>query len=267
MDSTGFNITYNLAGTLDGLALLDETIGTEQHDTDLAGLEVHAHTLDTGGEPVVMSVCRNGKCQDIGAHVLDQLLSLDVGHTVDTGDTVTVQSSISSNPSDSRMMAGEGVFGEIVSGNRIFPHSPRGIDIPDRQNTTGLGETSLLMNTTNALLQDGRDLGGLSLGLGGVGTDLLGGTGKGTGDSRADLRWEKNLSATSSSGENMINRSSIGRQRGVSIFENQSSAVFEMERVGMAMDEDGQHGMNSPRRHGQWPERPRRSGWTAAERS
>lgn len=41
----------NFAGTLDGLTLLDETIGTEKHNTDLAGLEVHAHTLDTGGEP------------------------------------------------------------------------------------------------------------------------------------------------------------------------------------------------------------------------
>jgi hypothetical protein len=27
---------YNLAGTLDGLTLLDETVGTEKHDTDLA---------------------------------------------------------------------------------------------------------------------------------------------------------------------------------------------------------------------------------------
>jgi len=44
--------TYNLSGTLDGLALLDKTVGTEKHDTDLAGFEVHAHTLDTGGEPV-----------------------------------------------------------------------------------------------------------------------------------------------------------------------------------------------------------------------
>lgn len=42
----------NLAGTLDGLALLDESVGTEKHNTDLAGLEVHAHALDTGGEPV-----------------------------------------------------------------------------------------------------------------------------------------------------------------------------------------------------------------------
>lgn len=162
---------------------------------------------------------------------------------------------------------GEGVVGEIVSGNRIFSHGPRSIDVPDRQNTTSLGETSLLLNTTDALLQDGRDLGGLGLGLSGVGTDLLGGTGEGAGNSRADLRWTKNLSATSSCGECMINASSMGRQRGVSISENQSSSFFEMERVGRAMDEDGQHGMNSPRRHGQWPERPRRSGWTAAERS
>ena len=43
--------TYNLASTLDGLALTDKSVGTEEHDTDLAGLEVHAHALDTGGEP------------------------------------------------------------------------------------------------------------------------------------------------------------------------------------------------------------------------
>lgn len=44
--------TYNLAGTLDRLTLLDESVGTEKYNTDLAGLEVHAHALDTGGEPV-----------------------------------------------------------------------------------------------------------------------------------------------------------------------------------------------------------------------
>lgn len=44
-------MTYNLAGTLDGLTLLDETIGTEEHDTDLASLEVHAHALDARREP------------------------------------------------------------------------------------------------------------------------------------------------------------------------------------------------------------------------
>ena len=46
-------MTYDLAGTLDGLALLDETVRAEKHNTDLAGLEVHAHSLDTGGEPEI----------------------------------------------------------------------------------------------------------------------------------------------------------------------------------------------------------------------
>jgi hypothetical protein len=41
----------NLSGTLDGLTLLDETVRTEKHNTDLAGFQVHAHALDTGGEP------------------------------------------------------------------------------------------------------------------------------------------------------------------------------------------------------------------------
>jgi hypothetical protein len=45
--------TYNLSGTLDSLALTDQTIGTEQHNTDLAGFQVHAHALDTGGEPAI----------------------------------------------------------------------------------------------------------------------------------------------------------------------------------------------------------------------
>jgi hypothetical protein len=65
-------IAYNLSGTLDGLTLLDETVGTEKHNSDLAGLQVQAHTLDSGSE-------------------LDQLLSLDVGKTVNTGNTVSVE--------------------------------------------------------------------------------------------------------------------------------------------------------------------------------
>ena len=46
-------LTYNLSGTLDGLTLLDQSIGTEKHNTDLASLQVHAHALDARGEPVV----------------------------------------------------------------------------------------------------------------------------------------------------------------------------------------------------------------------
>lgn len=60
----------NLAGTLDRVALLDETIVTENGDTDIVGFQVQAHALDTGRE-------------------LHHLFGLDVAETVDTGDTVT----------------------------------------------------------------------------------------------------------------------------------------------------------------------------------
>jgi hypothetical protein len=72
--------TYNLSGTLDGLALLDQTIGTEQHNTDLAGFQVHAHALDTGGEPELPLA----SCYKRGAWcgVLNELLGLDNTVTV-----------------------------------------------------------------------------------------------------------------------------------------------------------------------------------------
>ena len=41
----------NLACALDGLSLLDQTVRTEEHNTDLASFQVHAHALDAGGEP------------------------------------------------------------------------------------------------------------------------------------------------------------------------------------------------------------------------
>lgn len=59
--------------------------------------------------------------------------------------------------------------------------------VPDGKDTTSLGEAGLLLNTTDSLLQDGGNLGGSSLGLSSVGTDLLGSTGEGAGNSRADL--------------------------------------------------------------------------------
>lgn len=42
--------TYNFTSTLDCLSLTDETVGTEQDDTDLASLEVHAHALHARGK-------------------------------------------------------------------------------------------------------------------------------------------------------------------------------------------------------------------------
>lgn len=65
------------------------------------------------------------------------------------------------------------------------------LDVPDGENTTGLSETSLLRDTTDALLKDGRDLSGLGLGLGGVGANAV----ERTGSSRADLG-AKNLLTT-----------------------------------------------------------------------
>ncbi|KAH3658809.1 hypothetical protein OGATHE_006535 [Ogataea polymorpha] len=60
----------NLTGSLDNLTLLDFSVGTKQHNTDLARLQVQSHTLDTGGK-------------------LDQLLSLTVVQTENSGDTIT----------------------------------------------------------------------------------------------------------------------------------------------------------------------------------
>jgi hypothetical protein len=48
--------TYNLTGTLDSLAFLDQSIGTEKHNTDLTGFQVHAHALDTGCKPALVSL-------------------------------------------------------------------------------------------------------------------------------------------------------------------------------------------------------------------
>jgi hypothetical protein len=62
--------SHNLAGTLDGFTFLDLTIGTEEHDTDLASFQIHAHAFDTGSE-------------------FDQLLGLDIAHAINAGNTVT----------------------------------------------------------------------------------------------------------------------------------------------------------------------------------
>jgi hypothetical protein len=51
--------TYNFSSTLDGLAFLDQTIGTKEHNTDLASFQVHAHALDTRGEPILYELLRD----------------------------------------------------------------------------------------------------------------------------------------------------------------------------------------------------------------
>lgn len=66
-------------------------------------------------------------------------------------------------------------------------------DLPDGKDTTSLGETSLLLDTTNSLLEDGGDLSGSWLGLSGVGSDLLGHSGQGAGSTGSDLQAEQPL--------------------------------------------------------------------------
>lgn len=60
----------NLTSSLDSVALLDQSIVTENGDTDVVGFQVQAHASETRGE-------------------LNHLLGLDVSETVNTGDTVT----------------------------------------------------------------------------------------------------------------------------------------------------------------------------------
>ena len=84
--------------------------------------------------------------------VLDELLSLDVAHAVNTGDTITVE--YASVP--------------VV----FFPDIVVVVDIPDGEDTAGLGETGLLLDTADSLLENGRDLSGG--GLVGVATERVG---------------------------------------------------------------------------------------------
>lgn len=62
-----------------------------------------------------------------------------------------------------------------------------GLHIPNRQDTTGLSETSLLLDTADSLLEDGRDLSGRGLGVGSVGSDGVDGSGCGI----SSLHWAR----------------------------------------------------------------------------
>jgi hypothetical protein len=57
-----------------------------------------------------------------------------------------------------------------------------GCGVPNGKHTSSLGEAVLLLHAADPLLQDGGDLGGGGLRIGGVGSDLLrGGEGRGAG--------------------------------------------------------------------------------------
>lgn len=52
----------------------------------------------------------------------------------------------------------------------------RGFDVPDGEDATGLGKASLLLDTANPLLENGRNLGRRGLRVGGVGAGLYRGS-------------------------------------------------------------------------------------------
>jgi hypothetical protein len=72
-------------------------------------------------------------------HLLDEFFGLDIVHTMDTRNTVTINRSALS----------------------IFCWIP--MSLPDGENTASLGKVGLLLNTTDSLLQDGGDFGGCCL--------------------------------------------------------------------------------------------------------
>lgn len=97
-------------------------------------------------------------------HVLDQLLGLDVGHTVHTGDTITARLAVSHTISKWTSAAAMFRLAANVAASATFFHPPQLTrdeceNVPNRQDATGLGEVGLLLDATDALLEDGRNLG------------------------------------------------------------------------------------------------------------
>ena len=106
-----------------------------------------------------LSVLRCGRRENFD--LLDELLSLDVGHAVDTGDTIT-------NPLSAICSSSLTPFVYCASLNIAISCVVGIVDIPDGQDTAGLGEASLLLDTADSLLEDRGDLswGGLGLSVG-----------------------------------------------------------------------------------------------------
>jgi hypothetical protein len=79
----------DLAGTLDGVAFLDETIVTEDGDTDVIGLQVQTHSTDTGRELHHLLGCRMLSVRGLAPERVTTECTLHVLKTPDTTDTVT----------------------------------------------------------------------------------------------------------------------------------------------------------------------------------
>jgi len=79
----------NLASTLDGVALFDETIVTEDGDTDVVGFQVKTHPTNTGRELHHLLGCRELSVGDVASERVTTERTLHVLETPDTTDTVT----------------------------------------------------------------------------------------------------------------------------------------------------------------------------------
>ena len=79
----------NLAGTLDRVALLDETIVTEDRDTDVIGLQVQTHSTNAGRELHHLLGCRKVSVRGVAPERVTTEPTLHVPETPDTTDTVT----------------------------------------------------------------------------------------------------------------------------------------------------------------------------------
>jgi hypothetical protein len=147
--------TYNLASTLDGLALTDKSVGTEKHDTDLAGLEVHAHALDTGGEPELF-VSMSSK-EVVGGIAIATYSTSSSAWTLFMPWTRAIPSLKSVLVHDIHCCCFQYYY----------------YSVPNGEDTAGLGETGLLLDTTDPLLEDRGDLGGGSLSVGSIAAERV----------------------------------------------------------------------------------------------
>lgn len=114
--------------------------------------------------------------RDPSYSLLDELFSLDVGHTVHTSDTITIGSQLAHNAFDCCRFAQWRCCGSWSELSQLLTREAALLHIPDGENTAGLSEVGLLLYTTDTLLENRRDLGGRGLGFG-VGTGLDGGCG------------------------------------------------------------------------------------------
>ena len=197
----------NLSGTLDGLAFLDQTIGTEKHNTDLAGFQVHAHALNTRGEP--------------GAIVSSR------GEIVMLWTWRTRQALRPEHCS----CHGHGRYRHCSAVSFLaYLHGQNGL--PDGENTSSLGEAGFLLDTADPLLKDGGNFRWGRLCVGSVEARGVGECGS------ASLLVEKAVSAASSEEGSFLGPAAVLRRPPTSINEAPLWSQWHRKSV-LSMADDG----------------------------